>query len=73
MPGQHVAGEHPRTFRRIAWHAAYFTHNYAVQDEASFNGSVADWPAAARTVLGVSETQSAVAVEPYELPESARC
>jgi hypothetical protein len=64
-----LEGEHPRTFWRIAWHAAYFTHNYLVQNEAAFNGSVVDWPLAVRTTLGVSGTQKAIDVEPYELPE----
>ncbi len=64
-----VAGQHPRLFWRIAWHAAFFTHNYVVQNEEAFNGSVVDWPPAVRTALGVSDTQKAVDVEPYELPE----
>lgn len=65
-----LAGEHPRPFWRIAWHAAYFTQNYLVQNEAAFNGSAPDWPAAVRSaLLGVSDTQAAIDVEPYELPE----
>lgn len=64
-----LAGEYPRAFWRVAWHAAYFTHNYLVQDEEAFNGSVAAWPPAARTALGISDTQKAIDVEPYELPE----
>ena len=64
-----LAGEHPRAFWRIVWHAAYFTHNYLVQDEATFNVSVADWPLAVRTTLGVNDTQKAIDVEPYELPQ----
>jgi len=64
-----LAGEHPRPFWRIAWHAAYFTHNYLAQNEDAFNGSVADWPLAVRSALGVSDTQKAIDVEPYELPE----
>ena len=67
--GMWLEGEHPRTFWRIAWHAAYFTHNYLAPDEETFNGSVADWPLAVRTALGVSDTQKASDVEPYELPE----
>ena len=55
-------GEHPRTFWRIAWHAAYFTHNYMVQDEAAFNGSVADWPLAVKTALGLTDTRKAIDV-----------
>ena len=38
------AGDHPRTFWRIAWHSLYFTHIYLGQNEESFNNSVADWP-----------------------------
>ncbi len=64
-----LAGEHPRTFWRIAWHAAYFTHNYVAQNEEAFNDSVADWPLTVRTALGVSDTQKAIDVEPFELPE----
>ena len=64
-----LKGEHPRAFWRIAWHAVYFTHNYVALNEEAFNGSVADWPLAVRTVLGVSDTQKASDVEPYELPE----
>jgi hypothetical protein len=66
-----LAGEQPRSFWRIAWHAAYFTHNYLVQDEDAFNASAPDWPDAARSALGVGDSQLAVAVEPYELPEDA--
>ncbi len=64
-----LAGEPPRAFWRIVWHAAYFTQSYVAPNEAAFNGSVADWPLAVRTVLGVSETQQASAIEPYELQE----
>ena len=64
-----LVGEHPRTFWRIVSHTVYFTHNYVVQDEQAFNDSAADWPLAVRTILGVSDTQKAIEVEPYELPE----
>lgn len=64
-----LEGERPRTFWCIAWHAAYFTYNYLVQNEEAFNASAADWPLAVRTALGVSDTQKAIDVEPYELPE----
>jgi hypothetical protein len=67
--GLWLEGEHPRTFWRIAWHAAYCTHNYVLPNEEVFNGTVADWPLAVRTALGVSDTQKAIDVEPYELPE----
>ncbi len=66
-----LAGNHPRTYWRIAWHAAYFTHNYLMQTEADFNASAADWPPAIKTALGASEIQKAIDVEPYELPETA--
>lgn len=65
-----LQGDAPRAFWRIAWHAAYFTHNYMVQDENAFNGSVADWPLPIRTTLGISDTQKATDMEPYELPET---
>lgn len=65
-----LEGEYPRMFWRIAWHAAYFTHNYMVQNEAAFNASVENWPPAVRAALGVSDTQQAVDIEPYELPGS---
>ena len=64
-----LVGDHPRAYWRIACHAIYFTHNYLVQNEQDFNGSVANWPPAVRTVLGVSDTRKAIDVEPYELPE----
>jgi hypothetical protein len=68
---QWLGGAHPRLYYRIAWHAAYFAHNYLVPDQEAFNRSAADWPLAVRTALGVSDTQKAVEVEPYELPEAA--
>ncbi len=64
-----LAGEHPRPYWRIAWHAAFFAHNYLVQEEGAFNDSVPNWPPVVRTTLGVSDSQKAVEVEPYELPE----
>lgn len=64
-----LQGEHPRPFWRIAWHTAYCTHNYLVQNENAFNESAADWPVAVKNALGIGDTQKAVDVEPYELPE----
>jgi len=64
-----LAGEHPRTFWRIAAHTVFFTHNYVVQNEQIFNDSVGGWPPAVTSVLGVSDAQKAIDVEPYELPE----
>ncbi len=56
-----TAGTHPRTFWRIAYHAAFFTHLYLGQDEAAFR----PWPhhRADCDCLWGSDT------EPYELPE----
>ncbi len=34
--GMWLEGEHPRTFWRIAFHAAFYTHQYLVQNEAAF-------------------------------------
>ncbi len=31
------AGEHPRTFWRIAYHALYYAHLYSMKDEAAFH------------------------------------
>ncbi len=67
--GLWAEGTHPRTFCRIAWHAAYFTHNYLAPNEQAFNASVADWPPAVSSALGVSDTQKAIDAEPYELAE----
>src|SRR5437867_2633993 len=38
--GMWLEGEHRRTFWRIAFHAAFFTHLYLVQNEAAFQ----PWP-----------------------------
>lgn len=56
-----TAGTHPRTFWRIAYHAAFFTHLYLGQDEASFQPWAHNRPDA--DALWGSDT------EPYELPE----
>jgi hypothetical protein len=42
--GMWLEGEHPRTFWRIAFHAAFFTHLYLGQNEEAF----APWPAPPR-------------------------
>lgn len=65
-----LAGHHPRAFWRIAWHAAFFTQFYLVQDEPAFNRSTANWPPAVRAALGVSETRT-VDTDPYGLHEGA--
>lgn len=56
-----TAGKHPRTFWRIAYHAAFFTHLYLGQDEAAFQPWTHNRPGA--DCLWGSDT------EPYELPE----
>jgi len=68
-----TTGTHPRTFWRIAFHAAFFTHNYLVQDEAAFNRSFAVGcaPLAVVRSLGVETWTKCGEVEPYELPEGA--
>lgn len=59
-------GEHPRTFWRIAFHAAYFTHLYLGQNEAAFQ----PWPGRREGIHpGLWERPSEL--EPYELPEEA--
>lgn len=58
-----TAGTHPRTFWRIAFHAAYFTHLYLGQCEDVYQL----WPDRPR---GCPELwQKPWSVEPYELPE----
>lgn len=56
-----AAGRHPRTFWRIAYHAAFYTHLYLGQDEAAF----VPWPGlrpGADALWGSD-------VEPFRLPE----
>jgi hypothetical protein len=38
--GMWLEGRHPRTFWRIAFHAAFYTHQYLVQNEEAFQ----PWP-----------------------------
>jgi hypothetical protein len=68
-----TAGAYPRFFWRIAFHAAFFTHNYLVQDEAAFNASFAPGrtPTPILEALGAAAWTQCGEVEPYELPESA--
>ena len=59
-----TAGTPPRTFWRVALHAAYFAHLYLGQDVAAFrpyDGAPADYQ---------DLWDPARDVEPYELPES---
>ncbi len=68
-----TSGAHPRTYWRVAFHAAFFTHNYLVQDEAAFNESFAAGraPLAVVKALGAEHWTQCGEVEPYELPEDA--
>jgi hypothetical protein len=61
-----TSGEHPRYFWRIAFHAAYFTHLYLVQNEDAFE----PWHECPK---GKHEEiwQLSADVEPYELPVGA--
>ncbi|MEO7715525.1 MAG: hypothetical protein ABIY70_04945 [Capsulimonas sp.] len=61
-----LEGAHPRTFWRIAFHAAFFTHLYMVQNEAAFQ----PWPGR-REGIHQGLWSSPSDVEPYELPEGA--
>jgi hypothetical protein len=61
-----LAGEYPRAFWRIAFHAAFFTHLYLGQDEEVFQ----PWPGRKEGIhhrLWLSPGE----VEPYELPKGA--
>ena len=59
-----LEGEHPRTFWRIAFHAAFFTHLYLGQNERAFQ----PWPGRREGIHHRLWEQPAY-VEPYELPE----
>jgi hypothetical protein len=61
-----LEGEHPRTFWRIAFHAAFFAHLYLGQNEAAFQ----PWPGRRAGIHHVLWDRPAD-VEPYELPEGA--
>jgi len=58
-----TSGTHPRTFWRIAFHAAYFTHLYLGQSVDSYQ----PWPARPEDFAEL--WQEPWSVEPYELPE----
>ena len=64
--GMWLEGEHPRTFWRIAFHAAFFTHLYMGQNEAAFQ----PWPGRRKGIHHRLWEEPAY-VEPYELPEGA--
>ncbi len=59
-------GKHPRTFWRIAFHAAFFTHLYMGQNEEAFQ----PWPGRKE---GIHQRlwSNPEEVEPFELPEGA--
>ena len=60
-----TAGEHPRTYWRVAFHAVYFTHLYLGQGEDAF----VPWPG--RTADTEGMWQEPWDLEPYELPGDA--
>ena len=64
--GMWCAGEHPRTFWRIAFHAAFFTHLYLGQNEEAFQ----PWPGR-KEGIHHGLWHRPWEVEPYELPEGA--
>ncbi len=64
--GLWLEGEHPRTFWRIAFHAAFFTHLYLGQDEEAFQ----PWHGR-REGIHHGLWHPPFDVEPYELPEEA--
>src|SRR4051794_32581941 len=64
--GLWLEGRHPRTFWRIAFHAAFFTHLYLGQTEEAFR----PWPGQ-REGIHVSLWHEPGQVESYELPEAA--
>src|SRR5687768_14163154 len=59
-----IAGTHPRTYWRIVFHAAFFTHLYLGQNEAAFQ----PWPGR-REEIHPRLWEEPAYVEPYELPE----
>lgn len=61
-----LEGTHPRTFWRIAFHAAFYTHLYLGQNEEAFQ----PWPGR-REGIHPGLWRQPWEVEPYELPEGA--
>jgi hypothetical protein len=61
-----LEGKHPRTFFRIAFHAAFGTHVGMGQNEAAFQ----PWPRR-RAGIHPGLWEDPANVEPYELPEGA--
>jgi hypothetical protein len=62
--GMWLEGEHPRTFWRIAFHVAFYTHLYLGQNEEAFQ----PWPGR-REGIHHALWHRPAEVEPYELPE----
>ena len=60
-----TAGKHPRTYWRIAFHAAYFAHLYLGQSEDAY----VPWPGRKEGFPTMWERPWDI--EPYELPENA--
>ncbi|HEY3329153.1 MAG TPA: hypothetical protein VGK19_03955 [Capsulimonadaceae bacterium] len=59
-----LAGKHPRTFWRIAFHTAFYAHLYLGQGEDAFS----PWPGR-REGIHAGLWERPEGVEPYELPE----
>ena len=64
--GVWLEGQHPRTFWRIAFHAAFYTHLYLGQNEDAFQ----PWPGR-KQGIHPGLWHKPWPVEPYELPEDA--
>ena len=62
-----LEGDQPRTYWRIAFHAAFFAHLYMGQTESDFR----PWPGR-REGIHESLWESPEYVEPFELPENAQ-
>jgi hypothetical protein len=63
-----LEGKHPRTFFRIVFHAAFFTHVGMGQNEAAFQRQ--PWPRR-REGIHPGLWEDPAYLEPYELPEGA--
>ena len=59
-----TSGKHPRSFWRIAFHAAFYAHLYLMQNEAAFQ----PWPGR-REGIHHNLWEAPADMEPYELPE----
>src|SRR5687768_5429405 len=63
-----LEGKHPRTFFRIVFHAAFFTHVGMGQNEAAFQRQPSP---RRRAGIHAGLLEAPAYVEPYELPEGA--